>query len=160
MVVKATLHQAQKAIFQGEGRMFGAMKYICGSLRKQFWSSHVDLKVIYFLFMHYREITSRGYRGRGRSRFLEPDVGLDPRALRSWPELKADTKPTELNRHPDLKMIFKSQSYYLRSHLDYRKETGHFLASVNEVCDPHSFASRVLMKRCKALTLVCQHCYL
>ena len=32
-------------------------------------------------------------RGRGRSRLLDeqrPDVGLDPRTLRSGPELKAD----------------------------------------------------------------------
>ena len=53
--------------------------------------------------MKERELTSRGRgRARGRSRFPaepapdpEPDVGLDPRMVRSRPELRADSSLTE-----------------------------------------------------------------
>ena len=31
----------------------------------------------------------------------EPDAGLNPKTLGSWPELKADTQLTELLRHPN-----------------------------------------------------------
>jgi len=48
------------------------------------------LKIL-FIYLTERD-TSRG-RGKGEAGFLrgrEPDVGLDPRTLRSWPEPKAD----------------------------------------------------------------------
>ena len=43
-----------------------------------------------------RESTSEEEKGEaGSSLSREPDVGLDPRTLRSWPETKADASPTE-----------------------------------------------------------------
>ena len=38
----------------------------------------------------------------------EPDKGLDPRTLRSRPEPKADTQPTELPKHPKKSKILFS----------------------------------------------------
>ena len=51
-------------------------------------------------------------RSRGRGRLLagsrEPYVRLDPRILRSWPEPKADTSPTEPPGHPRFAMFSKN----------------------------------------------------
>ena len=52
--------------------------------------------------------------GRGRSRLPmeEPDAGLDPGTLGSWPEPKVDAEPAERLSHPGVPgwKIFKALS--------------------------------------------------
>ena len=53
------------------------------------------------MYLAERKSTSKGSRsGSRRGRSKEPDVGLDPRTLRSWPESKAGASPTEPPRGP------------------------------------------------------------
>ena len=51
-----------------------------------------------FIYLTQWEHKQREKQAEGEADSLlsrEPDVGLDPRTLQSWPELKADIQPTE-----------------------------------------------------------------
>ena len=54
----------------------------------------------------HREQQAEGEREAGSLLKREPNVGLDPSSLRSWPERKTDAQPTEPPRCP-YKLIFK-----------------------------------------------------
>ena len=58
-----------------------------------------DMFLRFYLFIWERErVQAGGEADFPQSR--EHNVGLNPRALRRWPEPKADTQPVELPRHP------------------------------------------------------------
>lgn len=56
-----------------------------------------------FIYLFMREREAEGEAGSPKSR--EPDAALDPRTLRSQPELKADAQPTEPPRCPKNKLL-------------------------------------------------------
>ena len=55
------------------------------------------------------ELQAEGEGEAGSPLRREPNVGLDPRILRSWPEPKADAEPTEPPRYPRMIFFFLKQ---------------------------------------------------
>ena len=53
----------------------------------------------------------------------EPNVGLDPRTLGSWPEPKADTSPTEPPRCPTI--FFFYRLFLFERELEQAREQKH-----------------------------------
>ena len=83
-------------------------------------SEIIFFKYFIYLFDTEREITSR-QRGRQREReeagsllSREPDVRLDPRTLRSWPELKAEALTHCATQVPRRSTFLKILFIYLR----------------------------------------------
>ena len=63
-----------------------------------------------FIYLIEGELQQEGAEGMGEVDSLlnkEPNVGLNLRTLRSWPELKADALPTEPPRCPQIMLILK-----------------------------------------------------
>ena len=73
------------------------------------------LKIYWFIYLRERESTLvQGSMSRGRAGgeeeadaplSREPNVGLDPRTLGSWSEMKADADPTDPPRHLHLQIV-------------------------------------------------------
>ena len=61
----------------------------------------VELRSIFCKLIYSWETPEKG-RDLGRGRHREPDVGLDPRTLGSWPKAKADSQPLS---HPGAPII-------------------------------------------------------
>ena len=81
-----------------------------------FFQSCDDLFLFKILFIYSWE-TQRGRdTGRGRSREPcgEPDVGLNPRTLGSWPELRTDTRPLSHPNVPVLKTFKQVPKFFVK----------------------------------------------